>query len=228
MFSLRFQETLHFWRHHLWPLFAVTAPFALLSLNIQWYVGAPYSLLEPGNIQLNPLALMLILLLWPLTSATLVAQLAAIHSGKPQPLALCLLVALRSGALLLVGLLLMAAATTAGLLLLILPGLWILARLSMLPFVLVLENKSPIAALKDSFRLSQTQQWPLLFGYCFVSLLAFSLGNLVITALASLTLLPGWAAPLLGTLAYGLLGTLTDIYVFRFYLLATHDDAQQA
>lgn len=220
MFSLRFQETLHFWWHHLWPLFAVTAPFALLDLNIQWYLGAPYELLGTDQIQLNSTSLICTLLLWPLASATLVAQLGAIQSGRPQPLGLCLLVALRCGSLLLLGLLLTVAATSAGLLLLILPGLWIYARLSLLPFLLVLEGKSPLAACRESFRLSGEQQWPLLFGLCFVGLLVFSLTNLLMTALSSLAFLPGWAAPLLSTMAFGLFGALTDIYVFRFYLLA--------
>jgi hypothetical protein len=226
MFFLRFRETLHFWWHHLWPLFAVTAPFALISLNIQWYAGLPYELLGPDDIQLNSTSLTLLMLLWPLASATLIAQLAAIQSGKHQSLGLCLLVALRSGGALLLGLLLMAFATGTGLLLLVLPGLWIYGRLLMLPFVLVLEGKSPLAALRESFLLSRAQQWPLLFGYYFLTLALLSISSLLTDDLSGLAFLPDWAAPLLGAMLFGLFGSLTDIYAFRFYVLARSEASQ--
>lgn len=218
MFSLRFGETLHFWSKHLWPLFFVTAPFALINLLIQWKFGSPYSIVNE-QVQLQPVSLSLLLLLWPLGTATLVAQLAAIHSGQPRSLGLCFIVALRVGAPLLLAGLIMAMATGVGLMLLILPGLWIYARLSMLPFVIVLENPAPITALKTSFNMSREHQWPLLFGLVFVTLLVFSITSIIMAALHA-SGLPGTAPQLLGALLYGLLNALTAIYVFRFYLLA--------
>ena len=219
MFPLRFRETLHFWWHNLWSLFAVTAPFALLSLLIEWHFGAPYTLMG-DTLDFHPLPMVLLLVLWPLASATLVAQLAAVQSGKPQFIGMYLLVAIRTGPALLLASLAMSLLSGIGLLFLILPGLWIYARLAMLPFVLVLEGKTPLASLRESFALSRSQQWLLLFGLVFLTLLAFSSANLIMTALAAIPGLPGWAVPIISALGYGLLSTLTDIYVFRFYLLA--------
>jgi hypothetical protein len=160
------------------------------------------------------------MLIWPLAEGSLVAQLAAIQAGNKHPFWFCFLIAIRTGPTLLLANLIMTAAMSAGFLLLILPGLWLYGRFAMLPFVLVLENESPLAALRKSFVRSHAQQWPLLGGMLFFGLLAFSLIDLLGTALASVSFLPGWAAPMLAALAYSLLGALKDVYVFRFYLLS--------
>lgn len=49
-----------------------------------------------------------------------------------------------------------------GLLMLLLPAVWVMVRISFAEYLLVLQGKAPVDALRESFRLTQGHFWPIL------------------------------------------------------------------
>lgn len=220
MLALRFHQTLQFWKQNLWPLFIVTVPFSLASLAVETYWHSPFDVVDE-QLSIHSGAMVASVLLWTLATGTLVAQLASIQSGKPQSFFFCLSVALRVGPPLLIASLLMAGAVGVGLMLFILPGIWLYARFSMLPFVLVLQQRNPLESLKASFQMTEKQQLPLMFGMVMLTLIVFSLSNMLTVLLLQIPDLGKETALAIAAPVYGLLSSLVTVFVFLFYLEPT-------
>lgn len=235
MISQRLLETLRFFRRNLLSLFLVTAPFALLSQGIQWWQGDIVTADAEGQIKsVNAIAILLVMLVQPFSDAALATQLGAIQNGRPRSLAECLLTAVTSGPFLLAAYLIVGLALITPLLLLapvmaaLTPrigamifaalSLWIFIRLSLTPFLVVLEGRDPLLAVKTSFMRTQPQQWPMLGAVLLMALLAaFTLELLGqgILQLAGENPFSDGTLALLG----GLAGALVMVMVFRFYVL---------
>ncbi|AYC34384.1 hypothetical protein D3880_19320 [Pseudomonas cavernae] len=98
----------------------------------------------------------------------------------------------------------------------ILPGLWVLIRLAFAEYLLVLDGLPPLAALRESFRLTGEPFWRVLV--C------------VLSVMAPLWLLDAWSLPLLasdGPLAFvldclrGFLQLFASVVVFRLFMLVS-------
>lgn len=235
MISQRLLETLRFFRRNLPALLLVTAPFALLAQGVQWWQG---DLVVPGDQgdtgRINAVTLLLVMLVRPFADAALATQLGGIQNGQPRPLSDCLLMAASNGpwvlaAYLIIGLalitplLLLAPIMTAlspqlGSVIFLILALWITARLSLTPFLVVLEGGDPLMAVKTSFSRTATQQWPLLGAMVLVGLLAAVLLEMLgqsLFSMAGKNYLSEGVLALLG----GLGSALVMIVIFRFYVL---------
>lgn len=68
--------------------------------------------------------------------------------------------------------LMMGFAVAAGMLLLIIPGIWVLVRLSLAPYYLVLQGVGALASLKQSWKVSRGYGWDLFFGLVVTSIVS--------------------------------------------------------
>ena len=164
MIGHRFREILLFWWRHLGPLFLVTAPFALITEATQWVFGPSFVLpeTEGAALQFSGISLAIILLVRPLAEGALYVQLSAISNGKPRGLLACTAPALLVYPPLLLSYALMAIGVSLGWMALFFPAAWVYTRLCYAPLLVVLKQQNPIAALRQSFQMTQSQQWPLL------------------------------------------------------------------
>ena len=68
--------------------------------------------------------------------------------------------------------LMMGFAVAAGMLMLIVPGIWVLVRLSLAPYYLVLQGAGALASLKQSWKVSRGYGWDLFFGLVVTTLVS--------------------------------------------------------
>lgn len=179
------QETLAALRPDFWTLFAVVAPFTLL-------VGMALSLFGPPPPQkledLTPQNVLILGLLPNIIGA--IGQLAVVRlllrpgetAGKALGAAFVGLPAWAGAALL------TAAPVGIGLILLVVPGLYLMARLFLIAPVVMIERAGPVAAISRSWALTETSVWKLV--------LLFVLGGL---AVLGLTLLAGGLGSAIGS-----------------------------
>lgn len=241
MISQRLLETLRFFRRNLPALFLVTAPFALLGQTMQWWHGDLVVADAEGDIQsLNAATILLVMLIRPFADAALATQLGGIQNGQPRRLSDCLLLAATQGLwllaayliillamitpLMLLGPLAASLSPQAGSVIFMMLALWITARLSLTPFLVVLESRDPLEAVKTSFLRTRDCQWPLLGAMVLTGLLAAVTLELLgqgLFGIAGENYFSEGSLALLGGLASALVMTL----VFRFYVLTRETPA---
>ena len=221
MIGHRFREILLFWWRHLGPLFLVTAPFALITEATQWIFGPSFVLpeTEGAALQFSGISLAIVLLSRPLAEGTLIAQLAAARSGKPAGLLHCLAAAVLVYPMLLATYAIMAVGVSLGWLAFFFPALWVYTRLCFAPFLVVLKRRNPIDALRQSFAMTQDQQWPLLLILVLV-FLAFVLMSSILASLVTAVVSQPQAAALLVGLPVSLISALVNVAVFRYWEMA--------
>lgn len=140
-------------------LFALAAPFTLMvAMALELFGPKPPSTLA----EFTPRVAVMLLLLPSVLGA--IAQLAltwliAIPGGTPGA---ALTRALKALPVYLVAVLIMTPATTLGLVLLIVPGLYLFARLFLVGAVVVVEGLGPVAALQRSWALTADVAWTIL------------------------------------------------------------------
>ena len=215
MIGQRLNETLRFWWQNITALLLVTLPFALLGETAQALLGPAIMAGEEG-ISVTQSSAVILLLLHPLTAGAVMAQLTAIQSGGARSLGDCLLFSLRAMPLLLLTYMLLGLSVYFGLLLFFFPGIWLYARLCQAPFIAVLENRTPLQSLQQSFLRSATDQWQILAAITLIFML------IVIIVLFAATLVTGLlgsntlSSLILGGIT-GLVTCLLNILVFRYY-----------
>jgi hypothetical protein len=119
---------------------------------------------ESMDFQVPPVySVLLALIIYPLYSAALILFMDARTRGEtPKVSALWL-----AGALIWPRFSLLAAISTLlimlGMSLFILPALWVMTRLAFAEYLLVLEGRSPLQAMRDSYELTRGHFWKILF-----------------------------------------------------------------
>ncbi|WP_111658376.1 glycerophosphoryl diester phosphodiesterase membrane domain-containing protein [Isoalcanivorax indicus] len=219
MIGQRIQETLRFWWRNIPALLLVTLPFALASELVQGTLGAALQADEEG-IRVNELSALLILLLRPFAEGAIMAQMAAIHMGQTRSLAESLMFSLRAAPVLLVTYLILGIGVYAGLLLFIFPGAWLYARLCQAPYIAVLEQQTPLRALRTSFERTRADQWQILGAVALVFMLVivlFQISGILFTGLFG-----DHAMGSVGlAVVTSLISCLLNIIVFRYFCLMT-------
>ena len=213
----RIQEALYFWRNHFAALALVVIPLSLLTTGVELFTGPALLLPDPnGPAVINPAGAVWAILAPILMEAALIPQLAAIQAGRARGLGDCVLIALTTLPVLLAVNLVTSAAMFVGLMFLILPGLWIYVRLSLAPFIVVLESLPVRESLKQSFVRTDSVQWPMLGAWLLLLLAVLSIVNIV--GGLSMQLLGQHAGTqLLTGVLLGLGAALTHVLLFRFY-----------
>lgn len=217
MLADRLTEVFRFWRFSLLALLLVVLPFTFIGLGIQLAFGSPLDVSDEVLL-INWPTLALLALLYPIASGALIAQLAAIQQGQAASLAQCAAISLRYAVILLFTYALLGSAVYIGILALVLPGIWLYARLSQGPFIVMLEQQNAIEALRQSFARTEQHQWQIMMG---IMILAGVI--LLVTLLsAGLSQMVAGESPL-GDIIHLLItapvGILLDIFIFRFYSL---------
>ncbi len=158
------RESWYFYSHNVARIAVLCLPLLLLEALSRTLFSD-----QLGDLTLVTQELLFGLLFYPLYSAALIVFLASRTQQTPLSNQAILSKALRlwpSFALLagLSTLLIMLGAS-----LLVLPGLWVMLRLVFAEYLLVLDDLNPLAALRESFRLSRGYFWPI--AACVLSLL---------------------------------------------------------
>ncbi len=99
------------------------------------------------------------------------------------------------------------------------PAAWVYTRLCYAPLLVVLKQQNPIAALRQSFQMTQSQQWPLLLVLVLVFLAYLMMSSLVASAILGVVS-HTTAASLLAALPVSLMSALVNIAVFRYWSLS--------
>src|SRR5699024_12678118 len=98
-------------------------------------------------------------------------------------------------------------------------GLWICAPYSLVPFVVLLENRPPIDSLNASCQRTKTQQLPIMFSAVVVGSIILLVTVLSATLLGETLGAENKSAVIIHTLTTAPAGILLDILIFRFYSL---------
>jgi hypothetical protein len=163
-------------RADFWTLLAVAAPFTVMvDMVVAMFGPAPPKTRE----ELTARVVLLLVVLPGLIGA--VAQLAVAHMvARPQGGARAALAAAAAAWPLLIGALLLSAVpTTLGFVLLIIPGLYLMARLYLMVPVAVIERPAPIALLQRSWALTADHGWTILWFLALAILFLFGAAVLV-------------------------------------------------
>lgn len=214
----RLQEVFRFWRFGFVPLMLVVLPFSFFGFAIQLGSGSPLTI-EGDVAYVNWATLAILALLYPIATGTLIAQMAAIANGQAASFFACLNKSLQHSLFLLLTYMLLGVGVYMGLMLLVLPGLWIYARFSQAPFIVLLENNSPIDALNASFQRTKTQQLPIMFSAVVVGSIILLVTVLSATLLGETLGAENKSADIIHILITAPAGILLDILIFRFYSL---------
>jgi Membrane domain of glycerophosphoryl diester phosphodiesterase len=207
-----------------WTLFAVAAPFTLLVDMVMAMFGpAPPKTKEELTVRL----VLLLIVLPGLIGA--VAQLAVAHLvARPHAGARAALAAAGGAWPLLVGALLLSALPTAlGFVLLIVPGLYITARLYLMVPVAVIERPRPVALLQRSWSLTADHGWTILWFLVLAILFLFGAALLVggvaaalqsVLTLAGMKSVAGFAGSLINAAlaaVFSIAGAVASTVIYR-------------
>lgn len=200
-------------RANLWTLFAIAAPFTLLVDMVLAQFGPP----QPKTMaEVTPQVALMLILVPALFGA--LAQLAVAHmTARPEASPrTALAAALAAWPMLVAAMLLSALPTGLGFLLLIVPGLYIAARLYLVAPIAVVERLTPVAILRRSWAMTADSAWTIL--WFFVLTILFLLGASLLAggvaaALASVLTLAGLKSVgvFVAALVSALLATLFSI-----------------
>ena len=219
----RIQEAFYFWRSHFAAIALVVIPMSLLTGGIELLTGP--ALVQPAEGEpatLNSAGAAWAILAPILAEAVLIPQLAAIQGGQARGLKDCLLIGMACLPLLVAVNLITSVAMFVGLVFLILPGIWIYVRLSLAPFIVVLENLPVRESLKQSFLRTDRVQWPMLGAWLLLLLVVLSLFNIIGALIIQLFGNHG-GSMLLAGVVLGLGAALLHVLLFRFYGLTRQD-----
>jgi hypothetical protein len=167
-------------------LFALAAPFTLLvSMAVQMFGPPPPTTIE----EFTPKVAVVLLLVPSVIGAIgqlALAWLIATPGGTPRR---ALVVALRTLPGYLLAVLLITPATSLGLLLLVIPGLYLFARMFLVGPIMVVESLRPVAALRRSWTLTGPVGWTILLFLVLALLFVFGASVLASGVGAALGLL---------------------------------------
>lgn len=228
MLMQRFRESWFFWRHNLRTLLWVTLPFALAEALVLGLSG-PLLSVDGEQVQFNQLSMVLSLLLLPLADAALISQLAALQAGRARPVVDCLTVALRkllplAGAyvlmvmppILVLSIGLSLVPTSVGMPLGLMITFWWYCRVSIAPFIVVLEGTLPLTAVQQAWRRTAPVQGELVLALM-LSQLVVKGASAGLMAMADGVFGQTLPAYLLASVPSALLAALVTIVLFRFY-----------
>lgn len=147
-------ESWYFFSHNLRSIALLSLPWLLLE-------GVLRQLAEANIAELAPEAreLLVTLLFYPLYSAALILYLDARPHNRPAPTSLLWSQALRLWPRFAVLAGLSTLLIMLGTSMLVLPGLWVMLRLVFSEYLLTLNGLTPLAAMRESFRLSSGYFW---------------------------------------------------------------------
>lgn len=155
----RLAETLYFFRSHLGVLLLVTLPFAAAAAFTVHLWGEPVAMADPeAQPELHWQSALALILLQPLSLAAKVLGIhQVVQGGRLAPAALARDAARHFGTLFLLGFT-VGLPVLLGLYLLVIPGVYVYARLGYAPLLVLLEGRGPLGAAVESWQLTREDQ----------------------------------------------------------------------
>lgn len=221
MFSKIFSESWSFFSAHFVAICCVLLPFALpvdflLTLNDAYFVDDSTPFLRAIGPSLVSLAISAI---W---TAALIFYIASAVGGEPLAIKRTWQLGLEYWLPMVITLVLMYVAVFAGLMLFIVPGIWIGIKLSFAFFEVLLANRTPIEAIKQSWNLTTGHGGKIFAGAfaVFGPVYLLYIGTAVTIPHGSGSYL--FAYTLLSTVSV-LLGAFYTVFLYRIYWIARED-----
>ncbi|WP_020683568.1 YciC family protein [Marinobacterium rhizophilum] len=218
------RQSLFFFRRHLGTIARIQLPFIiglnLLGLLLDSGFEANSNQMHTGTGLLMLLNLTLLPLYW---GATILFLQSAVDS-RPLSAFQAVALSLKYWRRLLITYLLSGFAVTLGLMLLIVPGIYAGVRLVFADYICVLEDRKPVASLRQSWAESEVYFGLLLKGL----LLIFGALFLIEAPLLYLAETAGISTPPVDaflSVVFDLMGTLVTVYGFRIYSLMRSESA---
>jgi hypothetical protein len=151
------RDAWYFYSRNLLSIALLCLPLLAIEAVVTYLLGQSLA-----KEQVMPYSLMVGLMFSPLYNAALILFLASRTTGQFPPLTQLWAAALRLWPVyaLLTGL--SAMLLMLGLSLLVLPGVWLMVKISFAEFLLVLRGRSPLDALRESFTLTRGHFWQIL------------------------------------------------------------------
>lgn len=213
------RQSLFFFRQHWGSLAAIQLPFLILLALINYLLLSDSVDITETDLQFNAaLAAMLRLMLLPFYLGGTILYLQSVIDGQPLRPLTAVLSSTRSWGRLLLTYILNALAVSLGLMLLVVPGVYFGVRFAVADYSCVLEGRSPMEAMRQSWTLTPEYFWVLLQGLALLMGLMF-LANMLLNQLLAAQPLP----LLLASVLLDFIGVLVTIYGFRVYCVIRSD-----
>ncbi len=146
-----------FYRKNLSALLAYIIPVSIVITSLSFFIANNFAATD--ELEKIKILVMVNFFLNPLYLAGLIFLLSALSNNKKISILQCLGLGIYKWFALFVTSVLYALITGLGLFLLVIPGVWIFLRLILAPFLVVLNDTSPVDAISESFRLTDSEFW---------------------------------------------------------------------
>ncbi|MEM6581343.1 MAG: hypothetical protein AAF699_08730 [Pseudomonadota bacterium] len=202
-------------------LTSVVLPFYLaIDLFDMWLATRPI----PGT-DLSLLAYVPLILFYPLYQAAIIFFVASAVSDRRLGVNACLKLASRVWVPLFILSVISAPIIWIGLALLIIPGLFVIARLLFAQFYCIFDGMNPVDAIKASWNETMELQWTILGGLVLVVLactMPILLLQQIVVSLGALNIVTAILISVLGAV----LSTPPTVFAFRMYLAHQHKTSE--
>ncbi len=211
------KDVFQFFKKNIWPItiltLAIEFPYILIQ-NIHYFSNTSTEFSNNAGLIL----LLVTLIIYPLSTGAQISLYARIIQGTRIDLKKCVSRSSKHLFNLMAGSLIYIFFTFLGLLAFVVPGIIIAVRLSFYCFFIVLDDLTPIDALKKSAQVTKGYTWQIANALIIVGFLLVSSLLLTQMFLNQIGLYNLYAATVVDSL-FSILGWLSLIIVFRFYCL---------
>jgi hypothetical protein len=211
------KDVFQFFKKNIWPIsiltLAIEFPYILIQ-NIHYFTNTSSEF--SNNVGL--ILLLATLIIYPLSTGAQISLYAMIIQGTPIDLKKCVSRSRKHLFSLLAGSLIYLFFTFLGLLAFIIPGIIIAVRLSFYCFFIVLDDLTPLDALKKSAQVTKGYTWQIANALIVVGFLLVGSLLLIQVFLNQIGQYNLYLATGVDSL-FSILGWLSLIVVFRFYCL---------
>jgi hypothetical protein len=206
------RQSLFFFKQNILSIAAIQLPFLLFLALLSEYF--PLNVEETQTFQKNFFLLQVInLALLPIYHAATIEFINSVVSGQRLSAFQAVYKGLGRWRSLLITYILMTMLTSIGMIFLIIPGIYIAIRLAFADYICVIERRSAMKSLKQSWEETDLYFWPLLFG------LAMLYGGYLVLSYIVGSLLEStpYTVELLIMAIVNLFSTVITIFGFRMY-----------
>lgn len=223
MIKTLFKDTALFCKAHFFSMLLILMPIFILIEGTSIIYALNFAhLLNESPITVQVIPILLDFLGYPIYISALILYIASVNAGK----ALGVKDALRHSLRYYIPMLIVAILTTIGiifgLILLIIPGLLLLVKWAFTELEVVLNNKTPIEAMKQSWQKTKGYMATLLFGFLFITLIT-EVSIYIIESVFSHYIFTNIATELIYIPFYMLIAT----YAFHVYQISTSRQAEE-
>jgi len=211
--SQTFKQAFYFFRKNILQLLAYTFAIAvvvivLAQLLVPLFFGGMTA--EQISIEtIKPFAQLLNLLVKPVYTGGLIALIYSLATEQGRGIVNCLFAGIMRWPYMLIANVITSMAIFAGLMLFVLPGIWLFSRLFLVPYLVMLNNQTPVTAILNSYNYTKDYSLSILTDMGFLLMLFIS----VFFILGMLQLLH----PFLILLFLLLFQTLAHVVYYRHY-----------